>query len=189
MTLEVRALDLPGVLEIVPRRYGDHRGFFTETYKRSVWEKAGIADTFVQDNASFSSERLTLRGLHFQTPPCAQAKLVRVVRGRIWDVAVDIRAGSPTFGRWAAVEVSAQKGNQIYIPVGFAHGLLTLEPETEVAYKVTAEYSAAHDTGVAWDDPDIGVAWPLAGATPVLSAKDRTLPKLADIASPLAFAV
>jgi dTDP-4-dehydrorhamnose 3,5-epimerase len=186
MTLDVRPLDLPGLLEIVPRRHGDHRGFFSEVYKKSVWDAAGVRDVFVQDNASFSAEPFTLRGLHFQTPPFAQGKLVRVVRGRIWDVAVDIRAGSPTFGRWAAIEVSAEKGNQIYIPAGFAHGLLTLEPDTEVAYKVTAEYSAAHDTGVAWDDPDIAVAWPLNGATPVLSAKDRTLPQLADIASPVA---
>lgn len=189
MTLDVRALDLPGVLEIVPRRFGDHRGFFSETYKRSVWADAGIADEFVQDNTSFSAERFTLRGLHFQTPPFAQAKLVRVTKGRIWDVAVDIRAGSPSFGRWTALEVSAEKGNQIYVPVGFAHGLLTLEADTEVVYKVTAEYSAAHDTGVAWNDPDVAVAWPLAGATPVLSGKDRTLPRLADIvAKPFVYA-
>lgn len=188
MSLDVRALDLPGLLEIVPRRHGDHRGFFAETYKKSVWDKAGIPDLFVQDNASFSAERLTLRGLHFQTAPFAQAKLIRVVRGRIFDVAVDLRPGSETFGRWAGLEVSAEKGNQIYVPVGFAHGLLTLELNTEVHYKVTAEYSAAHDTGVRWNDPDIGVAWPLNGATPVLSDKDRKLPFLAETASALAAA-
>jgi dTDP-4-dehydrorhamnose 3,5-epimerase len=182
--IDVRPLALDGVLELTPKRYGDHRGFFSETYKASAWAEAGVAVTFVQDNQSFSRAPFTLRGLHFQSPPPAQDKLVRVARGRIWDVAVDLRRGSPTFSAWVAVEISAEKGNQLLVPKGFAHGLLTLEPDCEVVYKTSAEFSPAHDVGVAWDDPTIGVEWPLNGARPVLSEKDAKLPRLAEIEIP-----
>jgi dTDP-4-dehydrorhamnose 3,5-epimerase len=178
MSLEVRPLELPGLLEILPRRFADNRGFFSETYRKSVWTAAGIAEEFVQDNHSFSAERFTLRGLHFQTPPLAQAKLIRALKGRVWDVAVDIRPNSANYGRWTALELSAEKGNQIYIPVGFAHGFLTLEPGAEISYKVTVEYSPAHERSVAWNDPDLAIAWPLDGAEPILSEKDRVAPRL-----------
>lgn len=188
MSIAVRPLDLPGVLEIVPVRRADARGHFTETYKKSEWAAAGIDVDFVQDNVSFSADRFTLRGLHYQTEPKAQAKIVRVIRGRVWDVAVDIRPDSESFGRWVGLELSAERGNQIYIPAGFAHGFLTLEPDVEAAYKASAEYSPAHDTGLAWDDPDLAVAWPLGGAAPVLSDKDRRQPRLAEIGARLAAA-
>jgi dTDP-4-dehydrorhamnose 3,5-epimerase len=182
-----RPLDLPGLVEITPRRHGDDRGFFSESYKRSAWEAAGIADAFVQDNHSRSEARLTLRGLHFQIPPHAQAKLVRMIRGRAFDVAVDLRRGSPTFGTWRAVELSAEKGNQLYVPVGFAHGFLTLEPDTEALYKVSAEYAREHERGLAWDDPEVGVAWPLEGGRAILSEKDSRLPRLAELDIPFRF--
>src|SRR5262249_44647911 len=162
--IEIRPLDLPGVLEITPPRYGDHRGFFSETYKASAWAEAGAGMTFVQDNQSFSRAPLTLRGLHFQSPPHAQDKLVRVGRGRMWGAAVDLRRGPPTCRRWVGVELSAERGNQLLVPKGCAHGLLTLEPDCEVIYKTSAEFSPEHDVGVAWDDPTIGVDWPLHGA-------------------------
>jgi dTDP-4-dehydrorhamnose 3,5-epimerase len=136
---------------------------------------------WVQDNQSRSTAVFTLRGLHYQEPPFVQAKLVRVLRGRILDVAADIRHGSPTFGEWAALEVSAAAFNQIYVPAGFAHGFLTLEPDTEVFYKVSAPYSAQHDRAIRWDDPAIGIRWPLEGQAPVLSAKDREAPLLAEV--------
>jgi dTDP-4-dehydrorhamnose 3,5-epimerase len=185
MSLDVRPLDLPGPLEIVPQRRGDNRGYFSETYRKSVsvWSDAGVAEEFVQDNHSFSAERFTLRGLHFQTRPFEQAKLIRVLRGRVWDVMVDIRPRSATFGRWTSLELSAAKGNQVFIPAGFAHGFLTLEPDVEVSYKVTAEYAPAHGKAIAWNDPDIAVAWPLDGAEPILSDKDRVAPRLAEAAS------
>ena len=148
----------------------------------------GIAATFVQDNHSLSRPAHTLRGLHFQTPPHGQAKLVRCVRGRIFDVAVDLRRGSPTYGQWVGAELTADNGRQLFVPVGFAHGFLTLEPDTEVMYKCSALYAPAHDAGVRWDDPAIGIAWPLpAGVAPELSAKDRVQPLLADFDSPFAY--
>lgn len=182
--IEVRPLELDGVFEITPKRHGDERGFFSETYKRSEWTAAGLPQDFVQDNHSFSVERLTLRGLHFQSPPHAQAKLVRAVTGRAWDVVVDLRRGSPGFGAWTALELSAERGNQMFAPVGFAHGLLTLEPDTAVLYKVTAEYAPEHDHGIRWDDPDIAIAWPLDGAAPTLSERDARLPRLKEFATP-----
>jgi dTDP-4-dehydrorhamnose 3,5-epimerase len=164
---------------IRPRRIGDARGWFAETWSRSRYEAAGIVADFCQDNHSFSAATGTLRGLHFQRPPSAQAKLVRCSRGRIFDVAVDIRRGSPSFGRWVGAELSAEEGNQLFVPRGFAHGFLTLEADCEVQYKVDGYYDAAADAGVRWDDADIGVAWPDAGAPPTLSAKDERLPALA----------
>jgi dTDP-4-dehydrorhamnose 3,5-epimerase len=180
--VEVIPLAIPDVRVLRPRKFGDHRGFFSETYNRRAFAAAGIDVEFVQDNHSLSAEPGVLRGLHFQTPPIAQAKLVRVVRGRIWDVAVDIRRGSPTFGKHVAAEVSAADWNQIYIPTGFAHGFVTLEPDCEVIYKVTDYYSPDHDRGLAWDDPALGIQWPLpSGTAPILSDKDRRHPRLADL--------
>jgi len=181
MMLEIRHLGLDGVLEIVPKRHGDLRGFFSETWNRRRFLEAGLDFEFVQDNHSLSSEAGTLRGLHFQVPPRAQAKLVRVVRGAILDIAVDIRRGSPNFGKWVGLEILAEKGNQIFVPAGFAHGFLTLEPNTEVLYKVTAYYSPEHDRAVRYDDPDIGIAWPTHLAPYKLSTKDSSAPRLSEI--------
>ena len=166
---------------LIPRRHADERGWFSETWNRARLRDAGIAIDFCQDNHSLSGPAATLRGLHFQTPPVAQTKLVRCLRGRIWDVMVDIRRASPTFGRWCAVELSAQNGKQLLVPAGYAHGFLTLEPDCEVAYKVDAPYSAESDGGFAWNDPEVGIDWPLRSA-PVLSGKDQVLPRLADLA-------
>jgi dTDP-4-dehydrorhamnose 3,5-epimerase len=176
----VRPLAMPEVLEIVPARHGDARGFFSEVWSAPALAAAGVETRFVQDNHSFSAEAGVLRGLHYQEPPAAQAKLVRVIRGAIYDVAVDIRRGSPTFGRWVGLRVSAQAWNQILVPEGFAHGFVTLEPATEVLYKVSAPYSPKHDRGIRFDDPAIGITWPLAGRAPILSDKDRAAPLLAD---------
>lgn len=177
--LEVRKLGLDGVVVVVPKRFGDHRGFFSETYNQQAFAEAGIDLKFVQDNHSMSAEAGTIRGLHFQFPPKAQAKLVRVVRGAILDVVVDIRKSSPTFGKWVSAEITAARGEQILVPAGFAHGICTLEPDTEVLYKVTDYYSPQHDSGVRWDDPAIGIEWPVKGA-PILSDKDLKNPLLKD---------
>lgn len=165
-------------LVILPRRFEDPRGWFSETWSRVKLEGKGLSIDFCQDNHSLSRPKGTLRGLHFQAPPFAQTKLVRCLRGRIFDVAVDIRRASPTFGKWAGLELSAENGKQLLIPAGYAHGFVTLEPDCEIAYKVDAYYSAECDGGVAWNDPAIGIDWPLGGAEPVLSDKDRSLPKL-----------
>lgn len=170
-----------GVVEVLPKRFGDDRGFFSETFREEQFREAGLPSLFVQDNHSLSRAKGVLRGLHYQLPPRAQDKLVRVVRGAILDVAVDIRRSSPSFGRWVSREVSAEAWNQVLVPKGFAHGFLTLEPNTEVLYKVSAPYSAEHDRGIRWDDPAIGINWPLGGAEPVLSAKDATAPSLSEI--------
>ncbi|HWK65891.1 MAG TPA: dTDP-4-dehydrorhamnose 3,5-epimerase [Rhizobiaceae bacterium] len=178
--MEIRPLALDGVFEIIPRRFGDRRGFFSETYNAEAFRKVpGGSEAFVQDNHSLSGVTGTLRGLHFQLPPRAQAKLVRVVRGAIYDVVVDIRRGSPTFGRWVGLDVSAEKWNQIFVPKGFAHGFLTLEPDTEVIYKVTDFYSAEHERSVRFDDPAIGVTWPAVASSYIVSDKDRDAPFLA----------
>jgi dTDP-4-dehydrorhamnose 3,5-epimerase len=177
---EARKLGLGDVTELRPARHGDHRGFFSEVWSASALAGAGIACEFVQDNHSFSAEADVLRGLHYQEPPAAQAKLVRVTKGAIFDVAVDIRHGSPTFGRWVGLRVSEAEWNQIYVPIGFAHGFLTLEPNTEVLYKVSAPYAVQHDRAIRFDDPTIGVEWPLSGREPVLSDKDRNAPLFAD---------
>lgn len=167
------------------KRFIDERGWFCETYNEEVFSQRGITDRFVQDNHSHSALSGTLRGLHFQSPPYSQAKLVRCVRGRIFDVAVDVRRGSPTFGNWVSAELSAENGNQLYLPVGFAHGFVTLEPATEVIYKVSSVYSPDHDCGVLWSDPQISVNWPLPGGSmPSLSAKDQCQPLLRDLESP-----
>ncbi|WP_418459618.1 dTDP-4-dehydrorhamnose 3,5-epimerase [Brucella intermedia] len=176
----VRPLSLEGVLEISPRKFGDDRGFFSETYNAKSFAEAGIDLTFVQDNHSYSAARGVVRGLHYQLPPFAQDKLVRVTRGAILDVAVDIRKGSPTFGKWVALEVSAEKWNQILVPKGFAHGFMTLVEHTEVIYKVTNYYSPEHDRSIRFDDPAIGIDWPIPASGVQLSDKDQKAPMLAD---------
>src|SRR6476620_6974782 len=159
--LQVQALAIPDVKVITPTIVRDERGFFSETYSRRALEQAGIHADFVQDNQSLSRAKGVVRGLHFQTEPFAQGKLVRVLRGSIFDVAVDIRRGTPTFGRHVSHVLSAENWSQIWVPVGFAHGFCTLEPDTEVVYKVTALYAPQCDKGIAFDDPDLGIAWPI----------------------------
>jgi dTDP-4-dehydrorhamnose 3,5-epimerase len=172
---------------IRPKRFGDDRGWFVETYNRDKYLNLGVGVRFVQDNHSLSRSPWVLRGLHFQTPPRGQDKLVRCVKGKIWDVAVDVRRGSPSFGQWVAAELSAENGCQLFVPVGFAHGFLTLEPDTEVEYKVSDLYAPDNDGGLIWNDPALNVAWPLGDAQPVLSDKDRRLPSVADFDSPFAY--
>ncbi|WP_137932244.1 dTDP-4-dehydrorhamnose 3,5-epimerase [Mesorhizobium comanense] len=177
--LEVRPLGIDGVLEIIPKRHGDARGFFMETYNAERFSQAGIDLTFVQDNHSYSAAAGVLRGLHYQLAPRAQDKLLRVIRGSILDIAVDIRRASDSFGKWVALEVSAEKGNQILVPKGFAHGFVTLVPDTEVLYKVTDTYSPEHDRSIRFDDPAIGIDWPSLAGGFQLSDKDLRAPLLA----------
>jgi dTDP-4-dehydrorhamnose 3,5-epimerase len=169
-----------GPLLITPARFGDDRGWFTESYNQARLEEAGFTPRFVQDNLSYSAKTGTLRGLHYQAPPRAQGKLVSVVTGAIRDVVVDVREGSKSYGRHAAVELSAETGDQLWAPPGFLHGFLTLEPHTRVAYKVTDYYSKAHDGSVAWNDPDLDVDWGI--EEPVLSDKDAAAARLRDVA-------
>ena len=182
---EMPMTDMPSPVRLlVPKRFGDNRGWFTEVYSMPAFAAYGIDCTFVQDNHSLSVPAFTLRGLHFQTPPRGQDKLVRCIRGRIFDVAVDARKGSPTYGQWVGAELSADNGHQLFIPIGFAHGFLTLEPDCEVAYKCSDTYAPAQDGGIRWDDPAIGIDWPIpAGRGPELSAKDAVQPLLADFDS------
>lgn len=179
--MDIRPLDLPGLALITPRRHGDARGFFSEVWRDDLLSPHGIGG-FVQDNHSWSAERFTVRGLHFQAPPKAQGKLVRCTRGSVLDVAVDLRQGSPTYGRHVAATLSRESWAMLWIPVGFAHGFCTLEPDTEILYKVTAPYDPAHDRGLAFDDPALGIDWPVGRADAVLSPKDAAWPRLADLA-------
>jgi dTDP-4-dehydrorhamnose 3,5-epimerase len=179
--LQVVETSIPGILLLLPRRLVDGRGFLAETYNRRRFAEAGVELDWVQENQAASAARGTVRGLHFQAPPAAQAKLVRVLRGAVLDVAVDIRRGSPTFGRHVAVELSAANFRQLLIPVGFAHGYCTLEPDTEVLYKVDGYYSPEHERGIRWDDPALGIDWPVTPDQAVLSEKDRSLPRLGDV--------
>ena len=174
-------------VQLIPsRRHGDARGWFMEVYNERTFHDRGIDAGFVQDNHSLSVAAFTLRGLHFQTPPHGQAKLVRCIRGRIFDVALDVRAASPTYGRWVGAELSADNGDQLFVPVGFAHAFLTLEENCEVTYKVSSLYAPTCDGGIRWDSVDID--WPLpTGVTPELSAKDETLPPLDQFDSPFAY--
>ena len=178
--VEIQPTALPAVKIIRPKRFDDARGFFSEVYNKRSFAAAGVDLDFVQDNHSRSGKSGTVRGLHFQTAPFAQDKLVRVTRGRILDVAVDLRRSSPTFGRHVAVELSAENWLQLLVPIGFAHGFCTLADDTEVIYKVTGYYSAAHDKGVAWDDAELGIPWPVASSEATLSDKDRQLPRLSE---------
>jgi dTDP-4-dehydrorhamnose 3,5-epimerase len=182
--LEIEETAIPDVKILTPKRFGDERGFFSETYNQDRFAQAGISIAFVQDNHSWSAKAGVVRGLHFQSPPFAQDKLVRVVRGRVLDVAVDIRRSSPTFGRHVAVELSSENWRQLLVPVGFAHGFCTLEPDCEVVYKVSGYYSAAHDHGLAWDDPALAIEWPVAADAAILTDKDRKHPKLAELETP-----
>ena len=169
---------LAGVYVVEPQVFGDARGFFMETYSKQAFAERGLAFDFVQDNHSLSTEVGTVRGLHYQLNPKAQTKLVRCIAGAIYDVAVDIRKDSPTFGQWFGIELSAEKKKQLLVPQGFAHGFCTLLPNTEVAYKVDELYSPEHDRGIRWNDPAIGIPWPV--EMPVLSAKDEQSPMLAE---------
>ena len=181
MQLEVHELELPEIKVIRSKKHADHRGVFSETYNKRELAKVGLHLEFVQDNQTLSVTAGTLRGIHYQGHPFAQDKLVRVLRGRIFDVAVDIRRSSPTFGRWVSAELSAEQWNQILVPIGFAHAVCTLEPNTEVIYKVTNYYSPQADFGIRWDDPDLNIAWPFPEDQLVLSAKDKTQPYFKDI--------
>lgn len=179
--MELVKTSLPGVLVLRPARLQDERGFFAETFRQSWMEEAGLPTSWVQDNHSMSAAVGTVRGLHFQVPPRAQDKLIRVVRGSVFDVAVDLRRGSPTYGRHAAATLSAAGGEQLLIPRGFAHGFCTLEPGTEVLYKVSDYYSPEHDRGLLWSDPALGIEWPVRPEAAQLSGRDRQHPALADL--------
>jgi dTDP-4-dehydrorhamnose 3,5-epimerase len=181
------SLAIPDLKLVRARKFGDARGYFRETYSALAFAEAGLVLNFVQDNHSLSAEQGTVRGLHYQAAPYAQAKLVRVTRGAILDVAVDIRHGSPSFGQHVAVRLDATDGAQLFIPVGFAHGFCTLEPDTELAYKVTAPYAPAHDHGIAWNDPELAIDWPVDAATATLSDKDRRHPTLREAPACFAF--
>jgi dTDP-4-dehydrorhamnose 3,5-epimerase len=179
----IEHLAIKDIVLITPKRFGDDRGYFSETYKQS-WFSANVASVdFIQDNQSLSRQKGVIRGLHFQRPPMAQGKLVRCLKGSIFDVVVDLRKDSPSYGRWIGTTLTAERGEQLWVPAGFAHGFCTLEPDTEVFYKATEEYSAAHDAGIACDDPALGIVWPVDPAEAILSPRDRTLPKLDQLAS------
>jgi dTDP-4-dehydrorhamnose 3,5-epimerase len=180
--------DIPEVLLIEPRRFGDNRGFFSEVFNAKLLAEHIGGVEFVQDNHSLSQKKGTLRGIHFQSPPYAQDKLVRCVRGSILDIAVDLRRGSPTFGKSVTAELSAENWRQLFVPKGFGHAFLTLTPDVEVIYKVTDYYAPAHDGGIIWNDPDLAVAWGLGNDDTVeLSAKDTALPRLSDFESPFIY--
>jgi dTDP-4-dehydrorhamnose 3,5-epimerase len=181
--VDVRPMRLAGLFEIRPKRFGDERGFFSEVWSREAMAAAGFDIGWVQDNHSFSAAKGVLRGLHFQEPPAEQDKLIRVSRGAVFDVAVDIRRGSPTFGQWDGAVLTADEWNQMLVPKGFAHGFVTLEDNTEVQYKVSAPYRAELDRAIRYDDPAIGIEWPDVGVALTLSDKDRNAPLLSEIAA------
>lgn len=178
--MQVEETAIPGVKILTPRKFGDERGFFSEVWNARTMKEAGLDIAFVQDNHAFSAETGTLRGLHYQLAPKAQSKLVRVARGAALDIAVDIRVGSPTFGQHIAVELSAENWRQLWVPAGFAHGYCTLEPDTEIIYKVNDFYSPEHDCGIFWNDPALNIDWPVSAEAAVLSEKDKILPLLKD---------
>jgi len=178
--VKVEALAIPDVKLVTPQKFGDARGFFSETWQQERFAAAGIPGPFIQDNHALSTQRGVLRGLHLQVPPSGQGKLVRVVRGAIWDVAVDVRHGSPSFGKWVAAELSAENWQQLWVPVGFLHGYCTLTEVTEVIYKVSGPYDRAAERGVIWNDPDLALPWPVPPGGALLSDKDTVLPRLAD---------
>lgn len=184
MSLTVEPLNISGVVLLTPDRFEDSRGFFSETYNAERFRAAGVTADFIQDNHSYSAQVGTVRGLHFQAPPFAQAKLVRVLRGAIVDVVVDVRKGSSTFGQWVKVELSSENGRQLFVPRGLLHGFATLQPDTEVQYKVDAPYSKEHDGVVCWDDPDLAIDWGIDPACAILSEKDAAAQLFRDFASP-----
>ena len=177
---------MDSIIHLIPRRFEDHRGFFAETYSRKTYAEQGIDKDFIQDNHSLSRQVGTLRGLHFQAPPRAQAKLVRCGRGAIFDVAVDIRKGSPSYGKWQGYKLSAKNGHQMYIPIGFAHGFVTLEPDSEIVYKCSDYYAPETEGSLAWYDLDIGINWPLEGE-PTISERDQLSPLLNEFESPFSY--
>lgn len=185
--MKISPLAIPGVVEFTPIKHGDGRGYFAETWSRQLMRSAGYDIDWIQDNQSYSKEKGVLRGLHFQVFPHAQDKLIRVLRGAIFDVAVDLRIDSPSYGKWTSCLLSSQSFNQLLIPKGFAHGFLTLEPDCEVAYKVSAPYAPSADRSLAYDDPALAIDWPLDGLAPTLSEKDRKAPRLAEIAAEISF--
>jgi dTDP-4-dehydrorhamnose 3,5-epimerase len=185
--MEIKATDLPGLFLLKPRRFTDSRGYFVETYNQRDFAAAGVSMHFVQDNQSFSARASTIRGLHFQLPPAAQTKLVRAARGRVFDVAVDLRQGSPTFGRWFGATLTAEGGEQLLIPRGFAHAYCTLEDNCEVAYKTDDFYAPKSDSGLIWNDPDLRIDWPIAANSAILSEKDAKLGLFRDFVSPFRF--
>ena len=185
--MDVRATNIPGVQLLKPRYFYDSRGRFVEIYNKRSARDLGLVACFVQENQSLSVRRGTIRGLHFQTPPRPQAKLVRVLYGSIYDVAVDLRIGSPTYGRWTAETLTGKGGEQLFVPQGFAHGFCTLEPSTEVAYKVDDYYAPECEQGIAWDDPTLAIDWPVGSADAALSDKDQKLGRFADFVSPFRY--
>jgi dTDP-4-dehydrorhamnose 3,5-epimerase len=187
LDLQIRPLSIVDVKLVIPEIHRDARGFFSETYRASEMRNAGISTDFVQDNHSLSAEAGTLRGLHFQIPPHAQGKLFRVSRGAVFDVAVDLRVGSPSYGRHVSAVLSAENWLQIWIPPGFAHGYCTLEPNTEVIYKVTDYYTPDSERGLKWDDAALGIKWPVDPANVKLSDKDRMQPALLELAPAFVF--
>ena len=180
--MQILPTEIPDVKVLIPRRYKDARGYFAETYNRKALREAGVESEFVQDNQSMSAEIGVVRGLHYQIAPMAQVKLVRVLHGAILDVALDIRRGSPTFGRHVTVRIDAEEGKQVLIPIGFAHGFTTLESNTEVFYKVSSYYSPAHERGIRWNDADLGIDWGVAETAAILSERDRVHPMFKDAA-------
>ena len=180
-------LAIPAVVLIRPKKFGDARGYFMETYSAEAFAAAGIEAAFAQDNQSLSATAGVVRGLHFQAPPVPQAKLIRVLKGAIFDVAVDIRLGSPTYGRWCAATLTADGAEQLFVPRGFAHGFCTLEPNTEVVYKVDGPYAPQTEGGIAWNDPTLAIDWPITAAEAQLSGKDTVLPGFAEFASPFRY--
>lgn len=186
--MQITDTKIPAVKRIVPKKHGDARGYFMETFSEPRFAEAGISERWVQDNQSLSKPQGTVRGLHFQIAPAGQAKLIRVLQGAILDVAVDLRRGSPSFGQHVAVELTADGGEQLYVPVGFAHGFCTLVPDTAVAYKVSHVYAPAEDRGLRWNDPALGIDWPVTEATALLSPKDTQQPLFADLPAYFTFA-
>lgn len=184
MNFSIERLEIAELLLVRSKRFEDQRGYFMEVWSEDAFRKLGIATNFVQDNQSLSVKRGTVRGLHFQLPPHPQAKLVRVLQGSIFDVAVDLRIDSPTYGRWCGVTLAASEPEQLFIPRGFAHGFVTLEPNTIVAYRVDAPYAPACDAGIRWDDPSIGISWPFDSDGAVVSTKDAALGSMAEFQSP-----
>jgi dTDP-4-dehydrorhamnose 3,5-epimerase len=182
--MDIKTTKVPGVLVLKPRRFADVRGYFVETYNAQLFRQSGILVHFVQDNESFSLRKGTIRGLHFQLPPAVQVKLIRVLRGSIFDVAVDLRLESPTYGQWVTEQISAESGEQIFVPRGFGHGFCTLEPNTEVAYKVDSYYAPELESGVIWNDSTLNIPWPVDMNEAILSEKDRKLGTFKDLASP-----